>query len=90
VAFAPLCIILLDVCVCVFLCVCRHNLVATVTRFLTLRWYLRNYVSCNDRVEAKDRVLVTKTVYCEIRDEAEETVDSTANYKMVQQSDRRN
>jgi hypothetical protein len=90
VAFVPLCSTLLCVRVCVGVGVCRHTLVATVIRFPILRWYPRNYVPCNDRVEAKERVLVTETVYCEIRDEAEETVDSTAHYKMAQQSDRRN
>lgn len=54
-------------------------MVATVTLFLSLRMYLRDYVPRNDRTEAKETVLVTETVYCEIRAEVEETVESRAH-----------
>lgn len=78
-AFAPLCITLLSPRVCVCACVCKHTVVATVTRFPSLRRYLRDYAPCNDRIEAKETVLVTETVYGEIRAEAEETVESRAH-----------
>jgi hypothetical protein len=67
------------VCVCVCVCVCRHTVVATVTRFPSIRSYLRDCVPCNGRIEAKETVLVTETFYCEIPAEVEETVESRAH-----------
>jgi len=52
--------------------------VATVTRFPSIRRYLRDCVPCSDHIEAKETVLVTETVYCEIRVEVEERVESRA------------
>ena len=58
---------------------CRHTVVATVTRFPSIRSYLRDCVPCNGRIEAKETVLVTETFYCEIPAEVEETVESRAH-----------
>jgi hypothetical protein len=40
--------------------------------------YLRDSIPCNDRIEAKETVLVSENVYFEIRADAEETVESRA------------
>ena len=78
-AFAPLYIIHLSLSLSLSVCVCRHTVVATVTRFPSIRRYLRDGVPCNDRIEAKETVLETETVYCEIRAEVEETEESRAH-----------